>query len=119
MKAIRALAIIFGALYLGEAAVNLLHISLPGSILGLIILTTLLQLKIIKAQWIEEVANFLIKYMSFFFIPPGVALGAYFGLIRAEWCPILISTIISTILVIIATAFTYKLFARRQNNTNQ
>lgn len=114
MNLIRALSIIFGCLFAGEALEKYAHIPLPGSILGLIMLTILLQTHVVKAAWIEEVSRTLIQYMGFFFIPPGVGLISYLALIRAEWCPILVSVVISTLLVLISTAVTYKYFNRRK-----
>lgn len=114
MGLIRSLAIIFGCLWVGEAVTHFSGISLPGSIIGLLLLTLLLELKVVKAEWLEATAGVLIKYMGFFFIPPGVGLISYFGLIRAQWCPILVSSVVSTLLVLAATAFTFKLFQRRK-----
>lgn len=118
MTLIRALAIIFGSLLAGEGIVDILKIPISGSIIGLLILTLLLQLKLIKESWIKDACNTLIKYMSFFFIPPGVAIGAYLGLIKNDWIPIVTSTTISTILVIIATAITFKLFSKKRSQND-
>lgn len=114
MNLIRALAVIFGCLAVGETITHFSGISLPGSIIGLLLLTLLLQTKVVKAEWLEQTAGVLIKYMGFFFIPPGVGLISYFGLIRAQWCPIVVSSVLSTLLVLAATAFTFKLFHRNK-----
>ena len=45
---IRQCAILFGCLALGELLIYFTHIPLPSSILGMLILTLLLQLKVIR-----------------------------------------------------------------------
>lgn len=107
MNILRGLGIIFACLWVGEALVGAFGVPLPGSIVGLLTLAGLLHTKVIKPEWVAEVSQTLIKYMSFFFIPPGVALGAYWGVVRAELCPIVVSTVLSTLLVLLATAVTY------------
>lgn len=115
MNVVKSLAVIFGCLFAGDWLVQSLHITLPGSIAGLLLLTLLLKIGIVKVQWLEATAQMLIKYMSFFFIPPGVALMCYLGLIRTEWLPIVVSCVVSILCVLLATAWTYKLFARKRH----
>ncbi len=90
---------------LGELIAALTDTSIPGSIIGMILLTFALEVKIIKLNQVEEVSDFLIRNMAFFFIPPGVGLMVNLELIANNWLAILVATIISTILVLIVTAF--------------
>lgn len=52
---IRQLAILFGCLALGELIIWLTGIPLPSSILGMLILTLLLKLKIIRLEWVKTI----------------------------------------------------------------
>ncbi|REI07927.1 CidA/LrgA family protein [Staphylococcus felis] len=45
------------------------RIPIAGSIIGMLLFFILLQLKIIKVEWIKEGANFLLTMMVFFFVP--------------------------------------------------
>ena len=67
-------AIIFGCLALGELVVWLTGIKLPSSIIGMLILTLLLEVKAIKLRQVEGMANFLVKNLGFFFVPAAVSL---------------------------------------------
>ena len=78
---IRQLAILFGCLALGELIITLTHIPLPSSILGMLLLTLLLKLKVIRLEWVRSISDFLVTNIGFFFVPPGVALRLYFDLI--------------------------------------
>lgn len=103
----RQLAIIIGCLAVGEFIVWLTGITIPSSILGMLLLTTLLKVGIVKLEWVETCSDFLVKNMGFFFVPPGVALMLYFDIIRAEFIPIVVATVLSTVLVLVATGWTH------------
>lgn len=103
----RQLAIIIGCLAVGEFIVWLTGISVPSSILGMLLLTFLLKTGAIKLEWVETLSNFLVKNMGFFFVPPGVALMLYFDIIKAEILPIVLATAISTTLVLVVTGWTH------------
>ena len=110
---IKPCSIIFGCLAIGEAIVWALNLSLPGSIIGMLLLTALLQMKIVKLQWVKPMSDFLVANLGFFFIPPGVALMLYFDIIKAELWPIAIATLISTIVALIVTGWTHQHISRR------
>ena len=95
--------IIFGCLALGELIALIPGIGIPGSILGMLILTFLLERKIVRPETIKPVCKFLISNMAFFFIPPGVALMLYFDLIASEWLPITVATVVSILIVLLVT----------------
>ncbi len=112
---IRQCAILFGCLALGELVVYLTHISLPSSIVGMLILALLLKLKWVKLEWVKGLADFLVANIGLFFVPPGVALMLYFNLIKQELFPILGATVLSTLIVLIATGWVHQ-FANRKIN---
>ncbi len=99
----RAFFIIFGCLGLGEFIVWATGMKLPSSIIGMLLLTLFLKLRWVKLDWIERMSKFLIANLGFFFVPPGVAIMLYLDIIKAQWLPITVATLISTILVLIVT----------------
>ena len=103
----RQLAIIIGCLAVGEFITWLTGISVPSSIIGMLLLTFLLKVKVIKLEWVETISNFLVKNMGFFFVPPGVALMIYFDIIGKEIVPIVLATTLSTMLVLVVTGWTH------------
>ena len=106
---IRQCAILLGCLALGELIVYLTGVKLPSSIIGMLALTTFLKLGWIKLYWVKGLSDFLVRNLGFFFIPPGVALMLYFDVIRAEFWPIIIATVVSTILVLVVTGWVHQL----------
>lgn len=109
---IRQLAILFGCLALGEFIIWLTDVALPSSILGMLILTILLKLRVIRLEWVKEISDFLVGNMGFFFVPPGVALMLYFDIIKAEFWPIVISTVVSTVIVLVVTGWAHQVYEK-------
>lgn len=105
----RQLAIIIGCLAVGEFLVWLTGITVPSSIIGMLLLTLFLKTGIVKLEWVETISNFLVKNMGFFFVPPGVALMLYFDVIKAEFLPIVVATVVSTAIVLVVTGWTHLL----------
>ncbi len=109
MKMIRQVAIIFGCLAAGELIVHFTGVSLPSSIIGMLLLTLFLKLGWIKLHWVQGMSDFLVANLGFFFIPPGVALMLYFDIIAAEFWPIAIASLVSTLLVLVVTGWVHQL----------
>ncbi len=109
---IRQCAILFGCLALGELIVFLTGFKLPSSIIGMLLLTSLLKLGWIKLEWVKGLSDFLVANLGFFFIPPGVALMLYFDIIKAEFWPIMVATLVSTILVLVVTGWVHQLIRK-------
>lgn len=105
---IRQCFIIFGCLAIGELIVWLTGITIPSSIIGMMLLAAMLQMKVIKVEWVKGMSDFLISNMGFFFVPPGVALMLYLDIIRTELVPIAVATVVSTVLVLIVTGWTHQ-----------
>ena len=105
--------IIFACLLAGELIAMIPGVSIPGSIIGMLVLTVLLERKVVKPDSIAPHCRFLIKNMAFFFVPPGVALMLYFDIIAAEWIPITVATVVSIFLVIVVTGRLHQFMHRR------
>ena len=109
---IRQLAILFGCLAVGELLIYLTHIPLPSSIIGMLLLTLLLKLKIIRLEWVRSISEFLVSNIGFFFVPPGVAVMLYFDVIKAEFVPIVAASVISTVLVLAVTGWVHQFYGK-------
>lgn len=109
---IRQLAILFGCLALGELIITFTHIPLPSSILGMLLLTLLLKLKVIRLEWVRSISDFLVTNIGFFFVPPGVAIMLYFDIIKAQFVPIATASVVSTVLVLAVTGWVHQIYGR-------
>ena len=101
--------ILFVCLALGELVIFLTGVKLPSSIIGMLLLTLFLKLKWIKLEWVQGMSDFLVANLGFFFVPPGVALMLYFDIIQAQFWPIVVSSVVSTLLVLVVTGWVHQL----------
>lgn len=90
---------------LGLLGHEVVHIPLPGPVLGLILFTLCLFLGIVRLQWVEQTASLLLRHMLLFFAPFIVGVIPYFPRLRSEWPAIVLSLVISTIVVMLVTGF--------------
>jgi holin-like protein len=100
----RGLAILLGFSLLG----SLLAAGgapLPGNVVGLILFTACLFLGIVKIQWIEESAHFLLRHMLLFFAPAVIKAIPLFGQYRRDWTAIGISLVGSLLVVLLVTGW--------------
>lgn len=107
---VKQCSVIFGSLAAGEFIAWVLGIPIPGSIIGMLLLTFLLQKKIVKLDTVKGISRFLVSNMGFFFVPPGVALMLYFDVIAAQWLPITVATVVSIMLVLVVTGQVHQFF---------
>jgi holin-like protein len=106
-----ALTILVGAQLLGEVLRRLLHLPLPGPVIGMFILAVAL---VTRAQgWIaptetgpsslDKTATALISNMGLLFVPAGVGIIAELSVLRRDWFPILTALLMSTVLGLVVT----------------
>jgi holin-like protein len=85
--------------------VVLMHWPIPGSILGIVVIFIGLQTKLIKLEWIDAGASWLLAEMLLFFIPPAVSLIQYEDLIMSSGLRILLVMLVSSIAVMAGAGF--------------
>ncbi|VUW98421.1 Antiholin-like protein LrgA [Streptococcus pasteurianus] len=76
--------------FIGEAISNLLHLPIPGSIIGLVLLFLALEFKLIRLRHIDVVGNFLLNNMTILFLPAAVGIMEKFNDIKNYLLPITI-----------------------------
>lgn len=105
LKWLIGLSLLFSLSTFGNWIVETFSWKVPGSVIGMVLLLTLLMTKVIRVDWIEDSAGFLTKHLAFFFIPIAVGLMAYGTLLKTAGIPLLITLLISLTIGIVVTAF--------------
>ena len=89
---------------LGEAFSHGLSLPIPGPVIGMVLLLCYLLLRKDAAQHMAPTANGLLRHMSILYVPAGVGVMVYGHRIAAEWLPIAVALIVSTISALVVTA---------------
>lgn len=76
-----------------------LPFKIPSSIYGLVLMFLALQFKVIPLDQVKEAAKYLIEIMPLMFIPAGVGLMNAWGVLKPICIPVIVITIVSTIVV--------------------
>jgi len=111
---VKQCTILFGCMALGELLVRITGLSLPGSIIGMLLLAAFLEMGWIKLEWVKEISDFLLSNLGFFFVPPGVAIMLYLDVIQKELLPIVMATVLSTILVLVVTGHMHQFVVKAE-----
>lgn len=101
-------------LFVGNSIARLLHLPIPGSIIGLVLLFLLLQFHIIKLEWIELGAGLLLSELLLFFIPSAIGVIDYTALFGVQGVKAVLVIVLSAIVVMFATGFTAQLLGQRK-----
>jgi holin-like protein len=98
-------AILLGFNFIGYVFQMSLHLPLPGNVIGLILFTAALFVKLVKLTWVEEAASLLTRHMMLYFIPYTVGILLFIPVIRANWVAICGGIIGGTAAVLIVTGW--------------
>ncbi|TCW00231.1 CidA/LrgA family protein [Biostraticola tofi] len=102
---LRAFAMIYLCLFIGNLLSSLLPMTIPGSIIGMLVLFLLLSLQIMPAAWLKPGCHLLIRYMALLFVPIGVGVMNYYSQISAQLGPLVVSCVVSTLIVMLVVGF--------------
>jgi holin-like protein len=105
-------AALAGVWVVADFAVRMLHLPVPGGVVGLVVLLTLLFCGGIAPRWIKAGADWLLSDMLLFFIPAAVAAVQYGGLFREDGWRLALVVVAGTLMVMVAVAFAVEQAAR-------
>jgi Putative effector of murein hydrolase LrgA len=111
-----ALLVINGVGYALAAA---LQLPLPGNLLGMLLLLSLLATGLVPLRWVESSASVLIRHLGFFFVPITVGLMSLGELFLDNGVAILITLVVSAVIGIGVAGFSsQRLTARRDRRAS-
>ena len=93
------IAILCGLSVLSNFLVAKFSLPLPGSVVGIVLLFGLLQLGVLRLEWIESGANLLLAELLLFFIPSAVGVVQYRSLLFSHGIAILIVVVAGSVVI--------------------
>ena len=112
LRLLAELAVLLAIYLLGCQLASWLDWPIPGGVMGLAVLLLAFALGWVKPATLNMGAGFLLAEMLLFFIPALMSLLDYGGLLRDEGWRILLVIGVSTLVVMLVTAFTVELVCR-------
>lgn len=98
---------------------SFLHIPLPGSIIGMILLFLLLESGVIRLNWVEVGASWALAELLLFFIPSAIGVMKYSKLLEADGLQVLAVVLVGTFAVMagsgVLTGAIYRIKERRSS----
>ena len=113
MKLYVQLTIIFTISLIGEIISDGLHLPIPGSMIGLLILFLLLQFKLLRMRHVNMVGNFLLANMTILFLPPAVGIMEKFDVIAPYLLPIILIVFFAAVINIILIGLVVQFIKKR------
>lgn len=114
MKYIKQICIILGICFIAELLEYLIPLPIAASIYGLVLMLAALITKIIPLKEVEGVANFLTENMTIMFIPATVGIMTSVDAIREMLVPLIVISVVSTLLIMSVTGWVAQGIMRRQ-----
>ena len=99
MKYIFQFLVIMVFAFIGEVLHHFIPLPVPASIYGIVLLFLALELRIVKVSDVKETSSFLIAVMPLMFLPPAVGVIESLDIIRGNWFPYAVVTLVSTVVV--------------------
>ena len=116
MKFFRESILLLSIYFVGEIISKGLNLPIPGNIIGMILLFILLSTNVLKVEKVENLANFFLDHLAFFFIPAAVGLMTSFASLKGSIFKIILLCILTTIIVISVTSVTVEFICKRKSN---
>lgn len=119
MKYVKQMAIILVVSLVGEFLEYIIPLSVPASVYGLVLMFILLATKIVKLEDVEDVADFMISIMPFFFVAPTVGLMTSFDLIKGSVITLVAMCFVSTVVTIAVTGTVAQLIIKLKKKAKE
>lgn len=113
---IHALLLLLSCQLAGETASRAFGLPLPGPVLGMLLMLGILVTVPKAATMMRPVAGFILANLSLLFVPAGVGVVAYLGVLRQDGLAILLAVAVSTVAAIVVGALAFTAVARMTGN---
>ena len=102
----RGFLILAGVFLIGEFLSTWFGLLLPGSLVGMVLLTVFLFSGVVKLEQVEKAANDLLRHLILLFVPAAVGIMVYVKVFSGNAVAIVLNTLLSTVLVLSVTGKT-------------
>jgi holin-like protein len=98
--------------HLGEWLVHVTHAPVPGSVVGMLILTVLLETGVVPIEPVRPAAELLVRHLALLYVPAGVAVIVYLSVVRQDLVAITGAGLASLVAVLVVVGLIVQRFER-------
>lgn len=114
LKALPGFLILLLLYFTGEWIAGFSPVPVPGAVVGMMLMFSLLRFRIIPLAWVETSASWLLLFMGLFYIPYGVGIAESKDLISTWGWQIILLILITVLTVFFATAKIFQTFIKEK-----
>ncbi|MEP6992688.1 MAG: CidA/LrgA family protein [bacterium] len=101
LRFVTGIAILVALDAAGGWLVRLTHAPVPGSVVGMLALTVLVETRVLPLAAVRSAADFLVRYIALLFVPAGVAIVVYGAVLRQSLVAIIVAAVLSLVAVLV------------------
>jgi holin-like protein len=112
LRFVAGLALLVLLSYLGEWLVRVAHTPVPGSVVGMLLLTVLLEVGVVPVEPLRPAAELLVRHLALLYVPAGVAVIVHVGVVRQDLVAITAAGLASLVAVLVVVGAIVQRFER-------
>ncbi len=116
---INALTLLLLFQLVGEVIARALGLPIPGPVIGMALLFVALIIRGGVGEDLRQTANTLLQHLSLLFVPAGTGIVLYGDRLAAEWLPLVVALVGSTVLAIAVTALVLQALTRNRRDDGE
>ena len=101
IRVIAGVAILVALNLAGEWLVHVANASVPGSVVGMLLLVMLVQTRMLRVETVQATADFLIRHMALLLVPAGAAILLHADSLHADMLAIGAAALLSLVSVLL------------------
>lgn len=115
MKYLFQFMIVLLFVFLGEVCEHFIPLPIAGSIYGLLLLFIALCVRIVKLEWVSDIADWFHSVMALFFVAPAVAVIDIWADIATIWYYLVFLLVATYVVTMVITGKTADYFLERRH----
>lgn len=113
MDVLQGFMVLLLAQFAGEVLHRVVHVPLPGPVIGMALLAAALLLrKGEPSAGLVQTSDGLLRWMGLLFVPAGVGIFANLGVLYTSFVPVVVSLVVSSLLTFAVTAWVMQALGR-------
>ncbi len=96
-----SLALLVALQLAGTWVADVAHVPVPGSVVGMIVLTVAIELGLIPLAAVRPAGDLLVRHLTLLYVPAGAALLLYGAVVRRSWLAVGAAGIASLLAVLV------------------